>query len=232
MRSLRSCFFGWITSQMRRSTIAHGQDARVTKTRARCPCYFMKNTADPSIHRHREEQMIQHVEKLLADERLRVDTIQGRRAVTSFFRDVARDDKEIDLKRLMTELNVPDRELMARMPIGRSLDVTLTQTRWMFFNQTVGRIKVICFSPTKQLLLGEQPKEMSAGEVTKYLASLPPRVSGGAPTTLVLVSTAGFSMEAHELVDRRPDRTVILVEPNGAGGWSAFGPAETKSVAE
>jgi len=42
----------------------------------------MKISNDPSIHRNREEQMIQHLEKLLADERLRIDTAGGRRSVT------------------------------------------------------------------------------------------------------------------------------------------------------
>lgn len=189
----------------------------------------MKISADPSIHRHREEQIIQHVEKLLADERLRVDTTVGRRPVTAFVRDVARDDGAIELKRLMTELNVPDRELQSRMPVGKTLDVSLTQTRWLFFTQNVGRIRVYCVSPARQLLLGEEPKPLTAGEVTKKLAALP---RSPVPTTIVLVSTGGFAQEAHELAERRADRSVILVEPNEAGGWSAIGPAETKAMAD
>src|SRR5260221_8184394 len=111
----------------------------------------MKNSADPTIHRHREQQIIQHVEKLLAADRLRIDTTQGRRAVTGYVRDVSRSDKAIDLKRMMSDVNVPDRELQSRMPVGESLEVALTQTRWFFFRQTVGRMRVVCVSPTRSL---------------------------------------------------------------------------------
>ena len=192
----------------------------------------MKTPVDPIIHRQREAQIIQHVEKLLADERLRVDTTQGRRPVTPFVRDVSRGDRSMELKRLMTEMNVPDRELQSRMPTGQMLEVALTRTRWFFFPQTVGRVRVVCLSPTpRQLLAGEEPKPMSAAEVTKVLAAMPPAL-GNVPTTVVLVSTSGFEINARELAQRRPDRTVFLVEPNGAGGWSAAGSAETNAVAD
>ena len=72
---------------------------------------------------------------------------------------------------------------------------------------------------------------MTPTEVNKFLASLPPSL-GGAPTTVVLLSTSGFTMEAHELAERRADRTVILVEPNGAGGWTVTGPMETKALSD
>ena len=191
----------------------------------------MKASSDPSIHRHREQQIIQHVEKLLADDRLRVDTTLGRRPVTSFSRDVSRGDRAMDLKRLMSEMNLPDRELMSRMPVGEVLEVALTQTRWFFFTQTIGRVRVVCMSPTRALLNGETPRPMTATEVTKALAAMPPSL-GGVPMTVVLVSTGGFALDAHELAQRRADRTVLLVEPNGAGGWTATGPSEDKSIAE
>jgi hypothetical protein len=64
----------------------------------------------------------------------------------------------------------------------------------------------------------------------KLIADAPTR--GDVPTTIVLVSTSGFTLAAHELTERRPDRTVILVEPNDAGGWSVFGPVETKALVD
>ena len=39
-------------------------------------------------------------------------------------------------------------------------------------------------------------------------------------------------MEAHELAERRADRTVILAEPNDAGGWTVTGPVETKALSD
>ena len=55
-------------------------------------------------------------------------------------------------------------------------------------------------------------------------------LAGRRAVTIVLMSTSGFSMEAHELAERRLDRTVILPEPNHAGGWTITGPAETKAA--
>jgi len=72
---------------------------------------------------------------------------------------------------------------------------------------------------------------MTPTEINKLLASMPPSI-GGAPTTIALLSTSGFTMEAHELADRRADRTVILAEPNGAGGWTITGPMETKALSD
>ena len=59
----------------------------------------MKISSDPAIHRHREQQLLQHVQRLLTDDRLRLDTSTGNRSITSLIRDVTRDDHATDLKR-------------------------------------------------------------------------------------------------------------------------------------
>jgi len=191
----------------------------------------MKNSSDPSVHRQREQQLIQHVERLLNDDRLRVDTTRGNRAVTTLLRDVVKSDKAVELKRLMSDLNVPDRELQARMPVGESIVLTLAQTSWWVLKNVVGRVRVVCVSPTKALLKGEAPSPVTTPELQKLIAGLPPSL-GGVPTTLVLVSTGGFTIEAHEVADRRPDRTVILIEPNDAGGWTVISPPQSKSLGD
>jgi hypothetical protein len=195
----------------------------------------MKSSPDPSVHRRREQQLIQHVERLLNDERLRLDTTRGNRSVTGLLRDVKKPDpseKGVELKRMMADLDLPDRELQNRMPVGESLDVTLYQTSWWVLKKAVGRMRVVCVSPTKALLRGEAPEPMHTPELQKLLASMPPPPPGGVPTTLVVLSTSGFTLEAREVADRRPDRTVILVEPNDAGGWTAIGPAQTRAIAD
>ena len=44
----------------------------------------MKNTSDPSVHRAHEQQLVEHVVKLLDDPRLRLDTVNSNRAVIGF----------------------------------------------------------------------------------------------------------------------------------------------------
>src|SRR5882724_331627 len=92
------------------------------------------------------------------------------------------------------------------------IEVTLSQKRMWILRSTVGRLRVVCVSPTRALLRGDDPQPMTPSETSKFLSSMPPAI-GGAPTTMVLLSTSGFTMEAHELAERRADRTVILVEP-------------------
>jgi hypothetical protein len=191
----------------------------------------MTQRDDPSIFRERERQLIQHVEKLLVDPRLRIDTTMGRRPVTGFARQVTRSDHSADLRRMMSQLGLPDRELEARMPVGETMEVTLTSTHLFVFKRAVGRLRVICAAPTQALLTGRPPPPMSLGDLQKLLASTPPPL-GGVPTTILVMSGSGFEREAHEMADRRADRIVVLVSPNAAGGWSCVGPAQTQSLTE
>lgn len=190
----------------------------------------IRTSLDPADHRQRERQLIQHVERLLEDERMRIDTTLGRRPITAFTRDVSRSDKSIELKRMMSDMNIPDRDLQGRMPVGEVLEVTLWQRKLWVLRQTVGRLKVVCVSPSRSLLRGDEPQPMTPTEVNKTLSQI--QTSSGSPTTVVLLSTSGYSMEAHELAERRADRTVILVEPNAAGGWTVTGPVETKALSD
>lgn len=191
----------------------------------------MNSSVDPSVHRRREQELIAHVRGLLDDPRLRVDTAQGRRPVSGLKREVNQADHAVELKRLMSEAGVPDRELEGAMPVGRTLDVLLAKRKWIVLRQPVGRLKVICISPTRALLKGEPPRPLDTGGIQKVLSEIPPPLKG-APTTLVLMSTSGFTLEAHEIAERRADRTLILVEPNQAGGWSVYGPPEMRALSE
>jgi hypothetical protein len=193
----------------------------------------MRNSPDPAVHQQLERQMMEHVERLLGDERLRVDTTRGRRPVTQLFRGVETGDRAVELKRLMAEGGRPDRELQAMMPVGSWMEVTLAQKKWFFFRELVGRIQVICVSPTRSLIAGGDAHPMSNGEVQKVLTELSMASRGSPiPSTVVLVSTSGFEPNAGELAERRADRTLILVQPNDAGGWTPTGPIETKALVD
>jgi hypothetical protein len=187
----------------------------------------MTSSSDPSLHRHRQQRLVEHVQRLLEDERLRLDTSKGAKSVTSLIRQVERIEDSDGVKRMMIDMGLTDRELQNAMPCGAGLSVELLQKRWMFFRTVVGRLRVVCISPTKQLLRGETPEEVGAGQLTKMLSSLP---MSNVPQTILVMSTSGFTLETHELADRRADRTVILVEPNEAGGWTVTGPPQVKAL--
>jgi hypothetical protein len=187
--------------------------------------------ANPATHRQLEIDFIRHVEQLLEDDRMRVDTTSGRRPVVSMLKQVQRADRSVDLKRIMSEMRKPDRDLQAQMPVGEVMEITLQKRKLLILRGVVGRIRVVCVSPTRTLLAGETPRPLTPGEVTKLLSEIPPSI-GGVPSTIVLMSTSGFTLEAHELAERRADRTVIMAEPNKAGGWAVFGPVETKALVD
>ena len=191
----------------------------------------MRNASDPFIHRQREQRLIEHVERLLSDDRLRIDTTSGRRAVATLRRDVRKEDREVDLKRLMGEMGIPDRQLQSKMPLGQQLTVTLSRTAFLIFSRTVGELRVVCLSPRRELLEGKSPEPLSQQDVKQAMIELVGDTSR-VPTTIVLMSTCGFEQNVRELVDRRPDRTLILVEPNDAGGWTVTGPAQVKALAD
>jgi hypothetical protein len=188
-------------------------------------------TNDPSIHRQRQDEFIEHVRPLLEDPRLRIDTTAGRRAVTTFYRDVNFSDHAVDLKRLMSEMGKPDRELEARMPFGREMEVLLSRRSLFFFKKPVGRLRIVCVSPDRALLAGQSPQPLAPADVNKILSQIPPPLPG-VPATLVLMSTSGFTMQTHELTERTAGRTLILVEPNASGGWSVHGPPQTQALTE
>jgi hypothetical protein len=188
-------------------------------------------SSSPTTHRELEGRFIEHVGRLLDDPRLRLDTTRGRRPVIESTRSAAPGDKAIELKRVMSDLGKPDRALEAQMPTGRYLDVGFTQKKWFFFNEPIARLRATVVSPTKALVNGQTPEPMKLSEVNRIIAESPPPL-GNVPTTLVICSTSGFAIEAREAAERRAQRTVVLVEPNPAGGWNVYGPPETQSLTE
>ncbi len=139
----------------------------------------MKNTSDPSVHRAREQQLVEHVVQLLDDSRLRIDTVNGNRAVSSMKHTTPnRFDRGTDVKRVMSEMNVPDRDLQKRMPLGEQMEVMFWQRKMMIFKKVVGRMRVMCVSPTRALVAGETPRPMTTQEITKAMTELPPAAGG------------------------------------------------------
>jgi hypothetical protein len=184
---------------------------------------------DSRIHKELEEQVVGHVRRLLEDDRLRVDTRQGMRPITSYRLHLEASDDLAGLRALLADAGTPDRSLEQEFPKSASLDVALLRRKWLIFAETVGQVHLRVISPQKSLVAGEPVRPAGVAEVNRVLqAAWDPRY----PSTLVIASTSGFVPEARDLAERRSDRTVILLEPNGAGGWRVHGPSETRSVVE
>ncbi|MBC7784612.1 MAG: hypothetical protein H7144_12310, partial [Burkholderiales bacterium] len=188
----------------------------------------MRNEPDASWHKQRETEIAAHVERLFGDTKFVLDTALGRRSVASLKHQVSRNDKSVDLKRLMSQLR-PDRALEAQMPVGQTLTATFGVNKWFIFQKIVARLALVVVAPTKEILKDERPQPLSVGETRRQISAQPPPLPG-VPTTLVLVSTSGFEPEAHELAERTSERIIVLVEPNASGGWSVHGSTEMGAV--
>jgi hypothetical protein len=180
----------------------------------------MSNSADPQFHREMEQQFIEHVRRLLDDDQLGA-TLEKR---------ITAGDRGADLKRRMSAMGRPDRDLQNRMPVGHSLYVELSKKRFWLFRSKVGCICVECISPVDALLSDQAPDKLSKLELEKILSQTPPLP--GLPLLHVLLSTSGFAADAKELAVSPSGRTVILVDPNEAGGFAVYGPDEFQEQKE
>jgi hypothetical protein len=191
----------------------------------------MSETSDPIHHQQLERQFLAHVERLLSDDRLRVHTAAGRKSIVILNRDVRFNDRGVELKRLMQQLGKPDRQLEAKMPVGKSMDVGLSRKKFWIFKSAVGRVRAICVSPWESLISGGQPRPMSAADLNETLSSTPPPLPG-IPVTLAIMSTSGFTSDAREAAVRIKDRTVLLVSPNDTGGWIVSANSDAADIAQ
>jgi division protein CdvB (Snf7/Vps24/ESCRT-III family) len=195
----------------------------------------MKQTTDPAIHQEREKAFFQHVQAVLNDNGLRVVTTLGRRSVAAMWPHVTMGQPGVargeSVKRLMMQLNLSDRSLQQRMPVGERLQVLLRQRSFWMFKRPVGRLLVMSHSPTESLLQGETPVPMEPGEIDALLATQK-QLGDDLPSTVVLMSTSGFSPQALELARSKGRHTLLLAEPNDAGGWTIHAPAIASDLAE
>jgi len=184
-------------------------------------------SADFAWHRRAESKLIGHVERLLDNPKLRIDTDDGTRPASGFRRTIEQSDRAADVRKIVGQNDRDDRADVGNLPQGLVMDVAFRRAKLVVFSSVVARLRVICVSPIKQLVRAEASKPMIVPEVNRILEE---NKSDGPPLTIVLCSTGGFAIECHDLAERVASRTLILIEPNAAGGYSVWGPSETKTL--
>lgn len=180
-------------------------------------------------HLAMEQQVLEHVRRLLNDGRLRLDTRQGQRPITQFRLHLVEGDSVGELRQHLSEAGITDGTVEHSYPKRATLDVALLRRKWFVLAEVSGRLHLRVLAPLAALVSGDVPRPATLAEVQRAIdQATDPRC----PTTIVLVSTSGFAVEARELAERKPGRTVLLLEPNGAGGWRTHGPTEIRSVVD
>ncbi len=104
---------------------------------------------DPAIHQQLERTMMEHVERLLADERLRVDTTRRAPACDDDVSFGGDGDRRGGTERVMSEMGEAGSGIAGKMPLGAFMEVTLSQKKWFFLKEQVGKLQVICVSPVR-----------------------------------------------------------------------------------
>ncbi|MCS7033594.1 MAG: hypothetical protein NZ561_06315, partial [Phycisphaerae bacterium] len=183
----------------------------------------MANLADLAAHRRTELAVIEHVLSLLDDPRLRIDTTGGVRPVSGLRRRIERFDRTAELRASIP----PD---LKEFPRGEVLDVMFGRSRAFLLFSPVARLRAISVSPIRQLLRGEPLRPVHVAELNRLLEEH--KTQGNIPATLILLSTSGFAQDTHDLAQRMASRTLVLVEPNDAGGFHVWGPSETQALNE
>lgn len=193
----------------------------------------MAKSNDPAWHQQCEQEMARHFLGLLKEKRFVIDTTDGRKPVNTFEQTLVESDQSVGVKRQMIEIGSSDHALQRKLPVGLVIDVTLKNKHMVIFEKTFAHVRFQSVPPTNALIRGEEVGPLTDREVRGAIASLPPPISEGkhkVPITIVLCSSAGFTKEAQLLADRLAERTLILVEPNDAGGWNVHGTPETRAV--
>jgi hypothetical protein len=191
----------------------------------------MTDFSDPTQHQQLERLFIAHVERLLGDDRLRLPTSRGPKHAVTLLREVNHLDAGIELKRLMSELGKPDRQLESQMPVGKTIDVGLCRKKWRIFTSWVGQFRAISISPSRALVSGQSPPPAGASDLAQTLSRLP-STPAGIPYTIAIMSTSGFTPDARDAAAHMRDRTIILVSPNPTGGWTVSAPPENQDYVE
>jgi hypothetical protein len=156
-----------------------------------------------------------------------------------------RSDHAVQLKRLMSELDLPDRELESRMPVGAVTEVRFVKRRLLPWRRKAAQIRLICTSPTRSLLTGSPAGPLTAADVQRALAELP--TPPKERTITILVATAALDPAALALVEQneqpksagklansRQMRTLILAEPadSSGTGWKIHGPQRARALCD
>jgi hypothetical protein len=167
---------------------------------------------------------MEHARKLLDDDRLRVDTMRGRKPLA--LKRVK--EGELDLKRLMAEAGKRDRDLQDRMPVGLKLEVEVLH-KWLWvMRSVVARLRVLSVPPAQALLHGQPPSPTGKEAVLAAMMG----AGGQEPVTTVLFSSRGFGAEARRMVQEQPGTATVLVEPNDAGGYNLYASEAARHLAD
>ncbi|UCE59019.1 MAG: hypothetical protein JSU63_16440, partial [Phycisphaerales bacterium] len=128
-------------------------------------------------------------------------------------------DQEDSLRALMAESRNYDRELLKSLPANRRFELHGFDRHFLFWSKPTGVAIASVLSPLKHFASSAQgdPPPIGLGELTEHIDQL--AHEGKGQYIIGICSPSGFTAEAREARFDMPGVTVVLVEPDGHGGW-------------
>ncbi|MEK6675858.1 MAG: hypothetical protein AABZ47_09410 [Planctomycetota bacterium] len=137
-------------------------------------------------------------------------------------------DDELDrLKGLMAAHRNYDRELLKSLPTNRRVALHGFERRWFFGKKRTGVAIASVLTPLNHFAASskEPPPPIGLGDLVHHIRSLVG--NGGVPQLVGVCSPTGFTEEAKAARLDLPHVTVVLVEPDGQGGWRTSAASES-----
>ncbi|MEK6799790.1 MAG: hypothetical protein AABZ12_12565 [Planctomycetota bacterium] len=164
---------------------------------------------------------LQHEADFLSAVEANFETAKGRILRGSIWERVRQDDRD-RLRALLAERGMPNRELLTSLPSNERVILRGYDRRLFFWRKPTGVAVASVLSPLSYYAgsRGGSPPLIGLGELADHVKKLVGHST--VPHLIGVCSPTGFTEEAQRARLDTANATVVLVEPNGSGGWRTF----------
>jgi len=165
---------------------------------------------------------LQHEAEFLSGVGGNFEAAKGTHFRGSIWRESLHDESD-RLRALMAEHRNYDRELLKSLPANRRLELHGYERRFLFGKRRTGIAVASVLSPLSHFASkkGGAAPAIGLGELIDHARKLV--TERGVPYIIGICSPTGFTEEARQARLDQDNVTVILVEPDGSGGWRTTG---------
>lgn len=161
---------------------------------------------------------VQYETEFLAGVATKLEEAKGRQLRGQLWETVESDDAE-ELRRAMHAAGNYDRAALRALPSNRRVSLRGYERRLLFWKRRTGVAVASTLSPVAHYAQARQEAPPPAGlpELREHVRKL--IIDPTAPHLIGVCSPTGFTAEARATKLDFPNATVVLVEPDGHGGW-------------
>jgi hypothetical protein len=146
----------------------------------------------------------------------KLEDAKGRHLRGSSWRTTSADDEDA-LRAQMASRRMYDRELLKRLPRNRRVTLTGYDRHLLFWKKATGAVTATVLTPTEALLDGGDPPPVGLNELSEHLRRVAP--DSRLRQVVGVCAPTGFTAEARDARLDQANLSVVLVEPDGQGGW-------------